>query len=713
MHPNQKVPPVQEWYAGLLLGIVTIILVTANVLWLVRDTRPVPAGDENTIMARTLIFVDRLNTDGFSWDMIDQLSHYGRPPLYQLLSVPFVLIFGRSMDSGVYVNMLFYILLMVATYNIGKAAHGRQAGLLAAILVGTYPTMVRISHLYRPSFALAACTALTMWQLLLLVKTRSVKCAWWTSLSLAFGLLVQPMFAYGIPIPAAAIYVYLTLTDPAGGRLTSVRELFGWLGRKLKQPLFLKGILPSGLIAVGLVSLWYLTRGDWMISTLLKYSSSDIVELRGFETLTLGLREDYPALLMYALTSPSAISIVFGLLAGIGLIHAFIRRSMPGLILAGSFLFSYLILSLMPTLGWRYFDEILPIAAVLTSLWIFSLRSKKLVIVLVVISLGFASLNFILTTSELIPASKQLVSSLGGIPADSRDCDMAAYALFCPDPPRGDPWPVSDVLEVVSKDADCREITDGTFCGLLVVSTNPYFQFPVYKFHQIQDFPDLPLEIEGVLRPLLNVNHLMEFEFIIYQDIPTKGTGWYNKALLDVLQSTNTLFSESHQRIMELNLPDGTQAVLVKRITPLTYSEAEEVLSIMKIPDPEIRSYEEITILTPLAINENMTEKATQLCQKTTKFAKTSTLLDIFDQNLYSDLGWVHYLCGNMDAAKAAYNQALEIYEFDAHSHYGLALIYLSKNQIDKARQEFELAIQSDPNSPYASMAGEWLDQNK
>jgi 4-amino-4-deoxy-L-arabinose transferase-like glycosyltransferase len=92
------------------------------------------------------------------------------------------------------INVVFSALLLISVYAIGKMLANGKAGLLAAVLVASYPPIIHLSHIYRPHFAVAACAALSMWLLLLLLRDGSTKVAWLFGGSLAFGVLIHPNF---------------------------------------------------------------------------------------------------------------------------------------------------------------------------------------------------------------------------------------------------------------------------------------------------------------------------------------------------------------------------------------------------------------------------------------------------------------------------------------------------------------------------------------
>src|SRR3989304_4043998 len=80
------------------LGLLIVFILAGNIAWIIQNTSPIPQVDSNHYMFSTLSSLDKIESRGPSQflNSIGTMSIGGRPPLYQLLSVPFVLVFGRS-----------------------------------------------------------------------------------------------------------------------------------------------------------------------------------------------------------------------------------------------------------------------------------------------------------------------------------------------------------------------------------------------------------------------------------------------------------------------------------------------------------------------------------------------------------------------------------------------------------------------------------------
>jgi tetratricopeptide (TPR) repeat protein len=102
----------------------------------------------------------------------------------------------------------------------------------------------------------------------------------------------------------------------------------------------------------------------------------------------------------------------------------------------------------------------------------------------------------------------------------------------------------------------------------------------------------------------------------------------------------------------------------------------------------------------------------TQQILKDDKFA-----LEVSKDSYLESLGWVYYKKGDIAKALTFYDKAYPIWQknieigvdqFDpyfAETHYHFGMFFLLKHEPEKAREEFEKAIESSPNSFFAKQA--------
>jgi tetratricopeptide (TPR) repeat protein len=119
-------------------------------------------------------------------------------------------------------------------------------------------------------------------------------------------------------------------------------------------------------------------------------------------------------------------------------------------------------------------------------------------------------------------------------------------------------------------------------------------------------------------------------------------------------------------------------------------------------------------------------DEAVDLLNKTQHILKDDKFaLEATKDSYLESLGWVYYKKGDIAKALTFYDEAYPIWqkglkigvdEFDpyfAETHYHFGMVFLHKNEPDKAREEFEKAIKCSPNSIFAKRARKELDNIK
>jgi hypothetical protein len=563
------------------LALLIVAVSAINLVWFVQDTRPQPGSDANIYLVGTLDFLDRLREEGGNqfWQSFTEMSFGGRPPLYQLLTVPFLYLFGRSVDAALSVNIFFVAILLLSTYAIGKLTLNGKAGLLAAFLVATYPPIVGAQRIYRPNFATPACVALSLWLLLLLLKTRSVKVAWLFGASLGFGMLTRHFFGLHLAVPTAVFGIYMALFQAEPKRPRSIRGAPGWLLIKLRDPFVLYGLLPAAIIAAGLTASWYLTEAaDPFLALGQRIQSADTAT-RGFQDVA------SHSFWWYALTAPGAISYVFTILLAIGLVLGIIRWQLYSSVLVVTFLASYVILSLQKGLTWYRFAAVLPVSAALTAIWIADIRNKRLSVALTLACVCVAAFNFSVVTWGVQSWSRPIALALGA-PLDSDTCSRREPVAFCPDPARDEDWKVSDILRAIHDDAECQERE----CDLVIVPDTKSFNWHIFRSYLSFDFPESRMKIRSAYNPGIGANPLdaswlLSDYAVTVPEWPSRG---YQGAVAQVLQAPPSAFDNAHREVASFALPGGQTARLIKRTKPLTVQEAEAVIAALNLPSEEL-----------------------------------------------------------------------------------------------------------------------------
>ncbi len=561
----------QSWVGlGLLIGSAAAL----QVFWSWTDEAPTPHGDSYAYLKNLLRFLDQLGSRDLTASLRG-LSVLGRPPLYQLLTVPFVLVFGRSEAAALSVNVVFIALLGVATYNLGRLARNHSAGLLAAFLVLTYPPVVHLSRMYLPHFASCAWAALSLWLLLELVERRSIAIAWAAGLSLALGLLNHPYFAWTLLGPTVAVGLYLALFEGGSEGLPRSRDLPGWLGRRLRDRFVLRGLLPAALLAVGPGLLWYLTLG-----------LPGFRQLRGVSRLDVfvGSFHDVDTPLgWYALSTPFVISYLLTAALVAGLVMAVVRSRRSTTLLLITLATGYVFYSALPIRAWWYFCCVLPVVAVLSTGWILDLRRKWLTGTAVALTLLAGSFNvFLVTWGEAHPWAVSAAQVLGSPISDQKTCRDQRSLALCPDRVRPERWPWKKVTGRMLADPGCKAKPP---CRLLIADLHGLGRAMI-EYMMVRDGHG-----DRIVVHQLNGNQPVAFDALVLSDFiayPARTrTSSHLDATLDFLQDPPPAFAGTHEDAATLVFPAPFKrlAKLVRRVETLSLEEVEASRRAFDLPD--------------------------------------------------------------------------------------------------------------------------------
>lgn len=669
MRPLQKIRSL-SWsrllpQIGLALLICSALVV--NFIWLQLDERLGATADPKAYILNTFAFMRRLKNIGLDnlVGNLQALSFGGRPPLYQLLSMPFIILFGYSMDAGLMVNMVFLVLLLISVFKIGQIIRGAPTGLLAAFLAAVYPPLVRLSWEYRPHYAIAACVAFSLWMAFLLVQKRTIKAVWGFVLSLGFGILIHPLFLMMFFCPAVVCSLYVIFFQIGPGKPANFMDIFPWLWKKIKDPLFLYGYFPAALLVLGVIVGWYSSFGSSLLDSLQALSSDELADYRGYAVFTFGFANVPTGFFWHLQTMPYAISNVFTAFFGVGVIILLVKHRRTDLLLLAAFLGAYVYSATAATKTWMHFAGILPVMALISAIWLDEIKGKIMKIALWTILLftglfAYCYVNFGEGTTIIARALSAPMTPQG-------QC-LAVDMVFCPSPPDSYDWEKLHllILKRIKSDPECRK----GGCNVLALIPNEPIANNTLEYYQQTKFAGSPLRIVTI-RPAafkiipFNFGVLLQSPFIIFSD--KKYTEIYAAAAGRLLFDQPEPFALSHQVIETFTLPDNHKLYLLKRTAPLTLSEAQDVIRSLDLDDKY-------------------------------KFGQYRVLAPLYAQ------------AGQYENALEAYQRALEYEPENAELYFGLAGVYESLGQLQDAAGAYRKVIKLAPGSDLARQAQAWLD---
>ena len=142
------------------------------------------------------------------WHIWIGLASTPHPPLYHLTLRAWVDLFGDSDFSIRWMSAVFGLIAIPLIFDLGRALHGKLAGIIAAGMVTFAPIQIDFSQQARP-YTLLALLALILWRALILIEQKGVSPIRLLALSLAAaGLALTHYFAIGV-ITAAALHAVI------------------------------------------------------------------------------------------------------------------------------------------------------------------------------------------------------------------------------------------------------------------------------------------------------------------------------------------------------------------------------------------------------------------------------------------------------------------------------------------------------------------------
>ena len=178
----------------ILLAIISIAS-SIHILWLTFD-RSVPTWDDASHFTNALNYqrvISQIQLFSSDWwhELWAQSPSYTAPFIY-ILTVPFLSIFGKAVNSGILVNILFIIILVFTIYYLSKSAFSTQVSLWASGLCLMFPALLNVQTMYMLDYGIVTISCLTFLTLTLWkdANTRLKSWQWSLIFGVTFGCLM-------------------------------------------------------------------------------------------------------------------------------------------------------------------------------------------------------------------------------------------------------------------------------------------------------------------------------------------------------------------------------------------------------------------------------------------------------------------------------------------------------------------------------------------
>jgi len=705
-----------------VLGVAVALIMLGNALWLREDKAP-PAWDTARYLINSLEAFDLVRQPSLAaFKELYFIRNTVRPSIGLVLpTLPFYLLFGVSEDGAtLWTQGLFLATIIFSVYGIGRRLFDVRVGLLAALLIGLNPEMIRLSRIFWPELAAAATTCLVVYLLIRSDFLRSKAFVLAAGIVLAVGMMQRPIFPMlFLAGPLAFVFV--------GSLFVGVGASAETLTQRLLHR-FLPGLLLFGLPVVLIDAPFYIKYGQQMLTYIVGFQESGaFAPVQNTASLQ--------SLLWYAANLYTSVSWMFHALflaALVAYLVALVRRraAPPSAILLTWIFVPYLALSLTASKGFTYLAAIYPALTLLLAFAVLFIVGKS----------RFAQL----TASALILSLAVLVYwqvSWNQPLAPALATRLAIYAS----PPSRETWPTDHIIARIDR---LNQSDQPVLVGVVSAASN--LAEPPLAYYARRDAPDMT-----VIRWTDPLPTLVDADFVIVKTDyvaadPPRTLEDRNATLVSaLLQQETSTFYRTHTQVGRYALPDGSQAVIYQRQVPSSSGETSTIIEELKAAAEA--SGQDATALTQVdrtvlqsqvqlgkqLFNEGRYEEAMPIFQQVVDadpgiadaqqgLARTMfvlgncagavehqgvavTLLAI--NGTYTVFGDILLECGLVDEAIEAYLKGVELDPKEVRTHFVLAQAYMAKGRADDAIREFNRTIELDSDKTFVDRAQRFLQQ--
>lgn len=640
----------------ILLALLVGFLTVNNAMWLRTDTYP-PTTDEAYYLVNSLDALDTIKRPGPNAIQELYFQNFDVRPTFAFVvfAIPFYLLFGPTADVAILgTNTIFYVVIVFATYGLGKLLFDRRVGLLTAFIVAVNPSVGQTSTRYWPHFSVIAIVALGTYLVLRSDNFESKKHMVAFGVLLGIGLLMRPAWpALFLVGPVLFVAVKALFSDAAVGASANIKGLGPRLLKNLRTRIVF-GLLPALLIMICVAGPFYLRYSSELIAHLLHRQEAI---LAGQKRLMVGRQSFF----WYLWNMPDDISLFFFVLFVVGVTLALVKyRGKNGLLLSW-FAISYVLASLLPFKSFFFSASIYLTVGILSIFWIFYLKRERirhglvgLMVVMGLFTFSVSSWNIGLVPQPVMQAMK--------IPSNS---------------PQPGEWKLEEIVAFLGQqDSLSSPMKVGIAC---VVGNRTQAAFIYYTRLQ-------GLEIEYFPNPLAA---LLDTDYVV----GTRGSHAADEEcrswlVSSALENEKSAFYATHVPIRQFSLPDGTEAEVYKRTQPLS---AEETVAIAG----EVIHLDPNNVSAYLRLGDAYLSRE-ELGQAAIAYAR-AVEIEPGNASAHARLGRAYKAQGELRQAIAEYEEAVRLSPSNAVFHGALGTLYRQQDRLEEAAVEYERAVELDP----------------
>ncbi|HSN74721.1 MAG TPA: tetratricopeptide repeat protein, partial [Anaerolineae bacterium] len=488
------------------------------------------------------------------------------PPFPYLASQPLYALGGVGTDVTVFTTTIFFALLIVFTYLLGRQLYGIAAGLLAAFILSFYPILFMLSRTYYQDVALAAMTTITFYLMLRSEAFSQRRFALLFGLSLGLTALTKQSFFTMVAVPVGVgVAIALSSAGAAGWR-----ELLAWRPGQILSPPGAKlaarmlNVLFAGLLAALIAAPWYIQNID-----LFFWQTGDVRTADNFggKPFWWYLGHFDETLLIW----PWALALI-------GLVTALRHPKRHWLPLAW-FLGASIIYPLVTRQHMRHMLPVLPAIALLSAQWIVALHRVWLRRVLVAATVVFQVAMFFVMSwgapmawnqALRVPVQNDYLPYADGWFERPLLIDPLAF-LYNQYPPRPHRWPVNAILQRTYADLAQTDRSDQPV-RLTLLTKIPDFGFPTFAYEaerarRLQPDAAQALSVEDVANEDDFLADFLDTDYALVKtgDIGVSTYRPNTPVVRDAWVMGDEALRQRFAVLRRWHLQDGTTAELIKR----------------------------------------------------------------------------------------------------------------------------------------------------
>jgi hypothetical protein len=428
--------------------------------------------------------------------------------VYHLSTLPFLAIFGYSLSSACLVNLFYLLILVWATFGIGKRLYNDLTGLLAAFLVSVYPYITHMANTFVIDLALTSMVTLGIY---LYLRSEDFTKRW---PSILFGVVC------GIGVLVKWTYIFFL----AGPLLYT-----GWrfFTATVEKKQVRQNIILAKALALIIALPWY----TYNLVRFVRYS----IRFSG-----IGANEGDPVILSlsswlyYAKNLVLQVQPVFLVLFMIGLVVYIATWKRQNKVLLWWIAVPYIILTLIRNKDERYTLPFLAAVSIISCFWLMNIKKDVIKYILVVLVVIFSITQYFVTSFNQV-----------------------GY-YYC-QPPHPEAWQQKEICDLILQTKSAHR----SFASVSVVANQSYWHSESLQFYA--DARRLPILFKGYSR---NLGQFADYVITKSGDLgPSFSLGQMPDAREAILHDPKSEFHRNFLIAGLFSLPDNSWLYIFKRET--------------------------------------------------------------------------------------------------------------------------------------------------